>query len=825
MFVVIAFILLLLLIIGSILWLLWFALRTKQFETGKLIGLVILVAILFGIVLLGINEVVFLLKRSDIVNRDQNNSQESKATDTAEKKLSDLRDQYLEYGIGDDLIIGVFGTLLLAMVGIGTFEALKAKSEEQSRVEKLYNSTKCIERLSHSKLFEETYDISKNLFGDIFKEFKQDKKLKLSNPICTAYLSNLGVYGLCRLENVGIDKELKNLIEVEKIYEELVQTLYQSTIWPIKEAASGGWEERTSVFANEFILGKKNDERHTVHTFLWHARFLNSWADVLIRLCRHVERSRYLAQAKIVLGWARVGVFELADEKDIDGEIHHCLEFILERARYHRLRGDLFHEQNHIAYHPNIISYKNGNGSSNEKGLEDAEREYRRALRCIALQPPYTIGGESEKNALPEWLEYQPKFSLSSCSQLRCSWEKDTDEPGAANTTDSLERILRGRVKSAIEKGFPSHYLWSDIERCKCQSNRIRKILDHIDETDIKPKDTRKPSQDEFMTELLTETTKIYLRVAQNNFRYIAEANERNEFLPEDEYNRTDRLINIALGYARSLINLELSWRQSVLFYDNLGIYLLEKGRYEERLGNLKQADELYNSASRVHEMTRLHLTECSNDGAHIAEGTETSEDSEWYNNVNYLIFLRNLIDLGRTRQYLYRLQYGQQFRKYPLSALSEYHKEMDFKAARRILLQALKISTETDNFICRAEAHLILADLYTIDRINWGPAIMAYRNCIETFTKDEYIAYHDKVCDKLADFYATHYQYFDNVQRTVFVKSFNLCFDYDNQDICKHYQRRRNFRQHIRELIKWAPKECSEITNGRCCPHYWPGF
>ncbi len=797
-FEIVDFMLLLLLTVGGIIWLLWFGLTKKKFEIGKLISNLLLFAVLFGILLLGFKEAKFLW--------DQSNSQE---------KESKLNAKYLEYGIGFDLITGVLGTLLFAMIGIGTFEALKARSEERSREEKLNNSAKCVERLSYSRLYGESYEISKNLFEDIFKEFKQDKQLDLSDPICTAYLSNLGVYGQCRLETGGIDQELKNLIEVEKIYEELVQTLYQSTIWP--RISSEGWEERTRVFASKFILGKKNDEKYTVHTFLWHARFLNCWADVLIRLSRYVERKRYLAQAETVIGWACVGVFELADEEDGNGEVHNCLEFILERIRYHRLRGDLFHEQNHIANHRNLSSYKNG--LPNEKGLEEIEHEYRQALRWVSSLAPFATGWGSKGDVLPVWLDYRPNISLSACPPLPYNWEKNSDDSSAAHPVESLERILCKRVRSAIKKGAPSHYLWSDIDRCKCKTGSIREALDRIEESDIKPKDAQ-PSVDEFLDELLTEIVKVYLRVAQNSIRYIAEANERSDFLPGNEYEESDRLINRVLGRARSLVDFELSWKHNVLFYNVLGVYLLEKGRYEERRENRKQAEELYKTSSRVHEMTRLHLIDCSDEGIEIAEGAETSAESEWYNNVDSLIYLRNLIDLGRTRQHLYRLQYTKPYEDQIILGPEERRKK--FQAAQRILLQALKLTTKTKNFICRAEAHLALADLYAVDEDYWGSAIIAYRCCIETFTRDEYTAYHDKVCSKLADFYVVHHTKFDKIQKAVFIKSFNLCADFDNQDTCEHYRLKGDLRQHIGELFKHAPNECPEITCGRCKPHYW---
>ena len=209
MYEIVTFMLPLLLIIGSIIWLLGFSLRSKQFEMEKLIGLMLLITVLFGIVLLGLKETKFLHDRPDVV-------QEKKPDD-----LEKLKDKYFEYGIGGKLITDAIGALLLAMIGIGTFEALKAKSEERSREEKLKNSSKCVERLSQSKLYDESLDISKKLFEDIFKEFDLNKKLNLSDPICTAYLSNLEVYGQCRLEHSGIEQELKNLIAVEKIYEEL----------------------------------------------------------------------------------------------------------------------------------------------------------------------------------------------------------------------------------------------------------------------------------------------------------------------------------------------------------------------------------------------------------------------------------------------------------------------------------------------------------------------------------------------------------------------------------------------------------------------------
>ena len=392
-----------------------------------------------------------------------------------------------------------------------------------------------------------------------------------------------------------------------------------------------------------------------MHTFLWHAAFselLGGRPNATFPLCRESALSGSGENG------ARMGScrrFRASDEEDGGGEIHNCLEFILERVRYHRLRGDLFHEKNHIADHRNLTSYKNG--CPKEKGLEDIEREYRQALRWVSSLAPFASGWGSKGDVLPVWLDYRPNISsLSACPPLSYNLENRSDYSCAAHPTDSLERILRERVKSAIKKDAHSHYLWSDIDRCKSKENRIRKALDHVEESDIKPKDARKPSEDEFLDELLIETVEVYLRVAQNSIRYIAEANERNDFLPENEYEESDRLINRALGRARSLVDLELSCRHTVLFHNNLGVYLTEKGRYEERLGHREQAEVLYKTSSRVHELTRLHLIDCSDEGIKIAEGAETSAESEWYNNVNSLIYLRNLIDLGRTRQYLYRL-------------------------------------------------------------------------------------------------------------------------------------------------------------------------
>ena len=278
-------------------------------------------------------------------------------------------------------------------------------------------------------------------------------------------------------------------------------------------------------------------------------------------------------------------------------------------------------------------------------------------MRWVSSLAPFASGWGSKGDLLPVWLDDRPNISsLSACPPRSYDLENRSDYSCATHTADSLERILRERVKSAIKKDAHSHYLWSDIDRCKSKENRIRKALDHVEESDIKPKDARQPSEDEFLDELLIEIVEVYLRVAQNSIRYIAEANERNDFLPENEYEESDRLINRALGRARSLVDLELSCRHTVLFHNNLGVYLTEKGRYEEWLGHREQAEVLYKTSSRVHELTRLHLIDCSDEGIEIAEGAETSAESEWYNNVDSLIYLRNIIDLGRTRQYLYRL-------------------------------------------------------------------------------------------------------------------------------------------------------------------------
>lgn len=805
-FLTLVFLFPLLLIFVGIVWFLGFNLRNRRFETEKIIGLLLLIAVLTGAILLGVKEVKFLEARNN-PPPDQ------------KPKLGELKDEFFEYGIGSELITTAIGSFLFAMILIGTFDALKKKNEERNREDKLNNSARCVERLTQSKLYDESLDISKKLFEDIFKEFNHDKSLKLSDPICTAYLSNLEVYGQCRLKHSGTENELKNLIAVNSIYEELVQTLYQSTIWPKQCTSSAGWEDRTRVFARDYILGKKNDEKYRVHTFLWHARFLNCWADVLIRLSQHAKRDRYLAQAKIVLGWARAGVFELADEEDGDGEVHYCLEFILERIKYHRLRGDLFHAQNHIADHQNLISYKRG--LPDEKGFEDVEHEYQRSLNLVSSLASIPTGRGGKFDTTPVWLDYRPNLSLSAYPPQLCDWKKVSDSSSPERPVDSLVSKLREGVKCAIEKGVPSYYLWSDIERCRCKGNKIRQALDVVNKSDIKPGDARKPSVDDFLDNLQIETTKIYLRAAKNSIRYIAEANERNEFLSEDEYRESDRLINRALGRARSLIELELSWKHSVIFYNNLGLYLTEKAHYEERLRNTDKAENLYKTALRIHEMVQSHLIDGSNDVADITEKNSNNPESEWYNEVNYLLYLRNLIDLGRTRQHLYQLRCEKKLDCIDNCMNVSQNNKKNFQAARRILLRALKISTKTDNFICRAEAHLALADLYASDDNNRGAALIAYRFCLETFTKEEYKAYRNKVTTRLADFYVAHYKDIDKVQRAIFIKSFNLCSDFDNEGRCERYRLKGDFREHIRELFKQAPDECPEMTCGRCRPCY----
>lgn len=795
------FIVPLLLIIASIVWLMMFNLRSGWFGIEKIIGLLLLTTVLIGAVLLEALEIKSLGDANP--NPTQVNERNGKSFD---------------YGTGGKFIIGVISALLLSMVAIGTFDALKAKNEERNREEKLNNSARCVERLTQSKLYNESFDISKNLFEDIFKEFNQNKSLKLSDPICTAYLSNLEVYAQCRLEHGGIENELKNLIAVNNIYEELVQTLYQSTIWPKESISSAEWKERTRVFVIYYILGKKNDEKYTVHTFLWHERFLNCWADVLIRLSHHAERARYLAQAEVVLGWARV-VFEVAENEDRDGEIHNCLEFILERIKYHRLRGDLFHEKNHIAEHQNLTSYKRG--LPNEEGFEDVEHEYRLALSWVSSLA-FSTGRGGKLDTLPALLDYQPNPSLSACPPQLCDWKKVPDSLNTAHSVDSLMNRLHKGVKLAIKKGVSPYYLWSDIERCKTRETKIRKILGLVEKSSIKPIGARKPNMDGFLDALQIETTKIYLKAAQNSIRYIAEANERNAFLPDDEYENSDMLINRALGRARSLIEMELSWKHSVMFYNNLGVYLTEKGHYEKRLCNTDHAEKLYTTALRIHEMIQSHLIEGSDDVADIAKKHDNGSESEWYNKVDNLLYLRNLIDLGRTHQHLYQLRCEKKRDDIDNCMNLSQKNRKDFLTTRCILRQALTISTKTENFICRAEAHLALADLYAIDRCNWGSAIIAYRFCLETFTKEEYKAYRLKATAKLSNLYADHHKEIDKVQRAIFIKSFNLCADFDNEDRCERYRLKGNFHQHIHELFMQAPDECPEITCGRCRPCYW---
>lgn len=574
------------------------------------------------------------------------------------------------------------------------------------------------------------------------------------------------------------------------------------------------------------IFSERNTMRSTlcIH-FSGMCDFLNCWADVLIRLSHHAERARYLAQAKIVLGWACV-VFKLAEDEDGDGEVHKCLEFILERIKYHRLRGDLFHEQNHIADHQNLTSYKRG--LPNKKGFEDVENEYQRALNWVSSLAPFS-SGRGKLDELPVWLDYRPNHSLTACPPLLHDWENISDDSSTSQNVNFLVHRLHKRVISATKEGASPYYLWSDIERCKSKETKIRKVLDLVEDSSIRPKDARQPNMDVFLDDLQIETTKIYLKAAQNSTRYMAEANERNEFLPENEYIESDRLINRALGRARSLIELEQSWKHSVLFYNSLGVYLTEKGLYEERLCNTDRAEEFYTTALRIHEMIQSHLIEGSDGVADIADkhdnGSESkwcNPKSEWYNKVDNLLYLRNLIDLGRTHQHLYQLRCEKKRDSIDTCMNLSQKNRMDFLAARRILRQALMISTKTENFICRAEAHLALADLYATDRINWGSAIIAYRLCLETFTKEEYSAYRHKVTARLANLYADHHKEIDKTQRAIFIKSFNLCDDFDNEDSCEHYRLRGNFRQHIQDLFMQAPDECPEITSGRCIPCYW---
>jgi hypothetical protein len=750
-----------------------------------------------------------------------------------------LKEKYLEYGIGGDLITTALGALFVGMIAMVTFEVLKRRDDERNREEKLTNSAKCVERLTQSGLYDESLSISKSLFEDIFKEFNQEKELDVSNPICTAYLSNLEVYGQCLLgPHEDIDNELKNLVAVEKIYEELFQTLYQSIDLPRKKADT--WEKRTERFTKEFILSKENDEKYTVQTFLRHARFLNSWADVLIRLSRYVKRGRYLAQAETVLGWAREGVFKLVDNSGKNGKnVKSCLDFILEQIRYHRLCGDLIHEQNHIEYHKTLDSYR--------KKHENAEYEYRMALALVSLAPSFSIEIMVKNNMLPLWLEYQPILSTSS----PLSRDRNNGSEADSKPENSLRRNLRKSVENACCKKN-DYYLWSDIERCKCKKNRIDDIRKRVDITDIKPKYktnikpemepeyARRPNMDEFTDDIFIETAKIYLRLAKNSIRYIAEANEKEwnlsspiesqqiqdranqpakEEEKNDEYQYSNNLINRSLGRARSLIDLELSWKHCIDFYDTLGVYLTEKGRYEERHEHWKQAEDLYKTASRVHEMTRVHLADCSMKAVEIAEGPDMPTESEWYNNVNNLLYLSNLIDFGRARQHLYQLYHNDKDKH------NDKEQQSIFDVARRTLLQALKISTRTNNFICRAEAHLALAELYIVDPVHWGDAIIAFRSCIETFSKHEYYAYHDKVCTQLADFYSRHHDDFDNVQKAIFIKSFNLCTGYDQRECRRFKDSNLDFNKHIYKLIDRAPDECPEITHRRCSPKYWRDF
>jgi hypothetical protein len=652
------------------------------------------------------------------------------------------------------------------LITITIVDNLKKKYEKQDKETNLKNTVEFIEKLYKEGFHESTLRISEDLFKVIFEDIHN------RNILSSTFIGDLEIYGNSLLAGTDFTNELSNLKRVERLYDDIFNTILLNTQKPkhrlssflkkffsktAENESSDNNLDMSSVLNCIIFQGTKN-EKQIVLNSLRYIRFFNTRADILITLSSYIDKSRNLSLAKNALSQSEQ-LFKLANSYKYLDE---CVDFKLQKVRYLRLKGEFLHEKSRIES-ADPCDYKNETNK-----VEEACKG--------ALMVFFSDNKGNLINQLDIW---NNPFS------------------GVRNDS-SLTKEL-----SEIIKNNEYYYYEENIKQYTGDKNDIDKILKEVRMPKlINPEDIR----ERFLAELFTELKEVYQNIAFSNIRYIGRVAETKN---QSDIVSQDRNIKLAFSRIRALQRFELSWKHSINLYDNMGIYYTEKGRYLS-LSDKKQAALLYKAAIHFHRLTKDYLKDPSLLHSQIENDDKPDKEFE----ENSIPYIRNVIGLGRAYQCLY------------CNSNDQEKNESNFQQAKHILTNALKLVTQTDNFIYRARIHEYLGSLYK-EKIDYqDAAIISYRISLSVFFKDRYKSYHDKIITDLAKFYATIFLnpsiLLDQQTRIVFGKLMNLCenFDTDKCLILKEY-RRDNVEMAFKEMFDRFPDDCSRVLD---CPH-WKNF
>ncbi|MDG5814954.1 hypothetical protein QA601_07695 [Chitinispirillales bacterium ANBcel5] len=661
-----------------------------------------------------------------------------------------------DYGFSA-IIPNIFNGIFLAILGLAAFDSMKHSFDKKKSQEDLGYTVKYIERLQQHGFFESSKHISENLFKDIFKHLEKDSK----SPINSAYIGNLEVFGKSLQESSAFSHELTNLKCLERLYSEIFQTALNATI---KES------NKETVLNNYFkpYLNRKSEVK-LCKAQLRIATYINTWLEVLIKLSSFIDKNHYLQQADLVSKWSdklfatqyidifspsALNFFLHLKMKRLPGD--RSYDFILQRIKFYRLKGNLHHEQVRITT----------TGKINIKNIEDTEKEYRKSLSILYC----LMKNEDISDPLP----------IENRAFLDCTDYADE----CSNQT--FAKILHDKLFN----DKPKYFSWGVLEEC----SDVEKSLKNFDNDDnyLNSIYEGNVALEKLFGEFSIETALVYESIALNRVRYVEhyiDSENDSEIVP---FKENDLIINKAFGMMQSLLSYEQSWKHCIKMYDNMGIYFRVKGEYLKSVNKNKSANYFYDSAISIHKLVSGHLTDPTFTNNLSLTCKKTDDSSP----IDYLIYLRNLINLSKAQLCLYKVN----------------ENEQTYMESQKNLKEAICHASKTGNYIYRARAYGYLAELYSM-RKEYNEALLSYFYSIETFSKLNYPAFHHKICNRLANFYKKNEERFDEIHRVIFAKSFNLCLNFSKKGLCKIHLC-NNYPNPYLELFKRAPDQCKHIND-----------
>ncbi len=770
-------------------------------------------------------------------------------------------DQITSKNFSEGALTGIF----LAILALFTTDIVKSRLEKDSLSKKLKNTVEFAERLYDDGFYDQSLKISEDLFKDLFDKLEQKD---ISSTIDSAFIGNLQVFGKSTQQLSNIDNELRNLKRVEEIYEEIFDRLLLSN--KTKKLNPEGLIEHLKANLNS------SNEKDAIRIALRYMFFFNSWIETLVKLSSYTNKNTYLAKAKRNLDWVNDLLDLTKDSKNSNCiKVNNCYGFILEKVKYYRLCGRVEHELNRLCR----IEVSEENNEEKilklfKKNCEKTQKLYLKSLDVISDNFGDKFYKLVDKSNNLNNEEKKPKgFYFKYLEVVSENFDDNADNSGKKvlkdylnlqeekyledkkinellkpnNNLNSLKEVLRKLIyySSYSEDNKDGFYMWDWIEKNKNDKSPIAKALeneykhikakfvyiDNVTPMGDKNKLESRPDLDNFLEKLCKEMVEVYHGIALNEVRYLKKLKKDKD---NDEYDKATIIIDLAFKRARFLLNIEQRWQNCITHYDNLGIYYAEKGKFEESKKNTEKAASLYKSAIKSHGIAFQHLTKPSyspntskqENESNYSHKSDTNKQSLKEDKSNYeidkLIYLRNLIDLGKVHFLLFKLD-------------TKKYKD-DFEHAKEKLLKASEIAAKTDNFIYYGRIQKYLAKLFKA-KVHYAKChnekikhventIFAFKNSLEVFSTYEYPAYNNYACEELTDFYIDNIELFkdkNNEAFLLFKDFFNFCEHFSTEECLikgkKEYKDKD--KKELKNMLLNSPNDCKGIMDKEKCVAY----